>query len=99
MVTGKLIPVIENSEVAPPTDETVTLDPVALKVALCDWLDPTTTLPKLIAGGATANCPGDEPLPDRLTVNVGLLPFEVTVSVPELAPEVEGVNVTLITTL
>src|ERR1700727_1878732 len=63
MVSGNETPAIANCELLLETDETVTLPPVALRVE--DWVVvvPTSTLPKLMAVGATVSCPVVSPVP------------------------------------
>ncbi len=49
--------------------EIVTLDPPEfVKLADCDWLLPTCTLPKLKLAGLATSCPGAIPVPERATV-------------------------------
>lgn len=82
MVTGKEIPLSENSELFKLADETVTLAPPALM--LLDWLAvvPTVTLPKFSAMGATISCPGAVPVPESGTLNVELDALELMVIPP-----------------
>src|SRR5207249_11147908 len=54
-VRGNETPLRVNSEVLNPAEETVTLAPVALNVALLVLLCPTMTLPKLRVAGETVN--------------------------------------------
>ncbi len=95
MVTGSDNPLTENSELVVPIEDTVTLDPVALKVPVWLWLNPTTTLPKLIVVGKTANCPGVVPVPDMPIDREGLEPFEATARDPVADPPACGAKVTL----
>ena len=60
-VTGKVMPLIENSEGFAPlsdTEDTVTLAPLAVRVPLAVPLAPTTTLPTAIVMGLTLRVPG-----------------------------------------
>jgi hypothetical protein len=63
MVSGNETPAIANCELLLDADDTVTLPPVALRLE--DWVVvvPTSTLPKLIAVGATVSCPIVSPVP------------------------------------
>jgi hypothetical protein len=95
-VKGKESPLTENSEpVRPPMDDTVTDAMLAESVAVWDWLVPTTTLPKLIVDGFTANDPAVVPVPLSGMERVGLEAFEVTESVPLAVPLAAGVKMTL----
>jgi hypothetical protein len=60
-VTGKVKPLMENSELPTLTPETVTLEPVAFSVPVWVPLVPTVTLPTPIVVGLTLNCPCDWP--------------------------------------
>ena len=55
MVKGRARPLRENSEVPGVAVETVTLEPLAVSVAVKVLLCPTTTLPKSKVLGLTAN--------------------------------------------
>jgi hypothetical protein len=94
-VNGNVMPLTENSELVVLIDDTVTLAPVADSVPLWLWLSPTTTLPKLMDPGLTANWPGIAPVPERFTVRDGLDPFDTIATEPAAAPPACGVNVTL----
>ena len=56
---------------------------------------PTVTLPKFKLVGFDVNAPGETPVPDEATVKVGLVAFEVMVTVPLALPVVWGANVTV----
>jgi len=75
-------------------EETVTLDPVALRVAVRALFDPTVTVPKVNDVGFTANCPGTKPVPVSETVRLGLDPSEVRTRLPLALPLVVGAKVT-----
>jgi hypothetical protein len=55
MVNGSDGPPTANSEEPAEAEETTTLDPVAARVAVMEWLWPTTTFPKFKAPGLTPN--------------------------------------------
>ena len=55
MPNGKDCPLRANSEVPVAAEETITVEPVALSVAVMLLLCPTTTLPKLRVPGLTVN--------------------------------------------
>jgi len=55
IVNGSGGPPTANSEVPAEAEETTTLDPVAVSVAVMEWLWPTITLPKFKAPGLTPN--------------------------------------------
>src|SRR5271163_1962252 len=97
-VTGKLTPLMANSEgLVPPnvTEVTVTLAPLAVKVPVAVPLVPTTTLPTA-TGELTLSVPtGAVPVPVRL-VKLGV--FDALLAneaVADAAPDAPGVNVTV----
>jgi hypothetical protein len=63
IVTGNVIPLIENSEPVELAAFTVTLDPLAVSDALSELLEPTVTLPKVKAVGLAAKLPTEIPDP------------------------------------
>ena len=69
--------------------------PVFVTVSERVCLLPTVTLPKLRLVGFDPSAPGEIPVPDNPTVNVGFGAFEVMVTVPLTAPADCGVNETL----
>jgi hypothetical protein len=72
----------------------VTLDPpvlVTVSDSVCEF--PTWTLPKLRLVGFADSVPGEVPVPERGTVNVGLGALEVTVRLPVAFPAANGANV------
>ena len=74
----------------------VTLEPpVLVTVSDADRLLPTVTLPKLRLVGFDPSAPGASPVPDKGMVKVGLVAFEVTVTLPLADAADCGVNVTL----
>lgn len=94
MVLGSVSPLMVNSEVLMVADDTVTLDPVAFRVAVSALLAPTVTVPKLSEVGFTVNCPGTNPEPVREIVRFGLEPSDVTAMLPVALPLVVGAKVT-----
>jgi hypothetical protein len=95
-VTGAVIPIRVNPVPLIPTWEMVTLDPpVLVTVSDADWLLPTVTLPKLRLVGFDPSTPGASPVPDKGMVKVGLVAFEVTVTLPLAFAADCGVNVIL----
>src|SRR5271163_667787 len=97
-VTGKLTPLIANSEgLVPPklTEDTVTLAPVAVRVPVAVPLVPTTTLPTA-TGELTLSVPtAAVPVPVRL-VTLGV--FDALLAneaVADAAPDAPGVKVTV----
>jgi hypothetical protein len=96
MVTGSEIPPTLKAALFELTAETVTLAPLAVRLADADPLVPTTTLPTLKVLGLTASCPtAATPVPESGMVSVGFDAFELTVTVPLAAAAVVGVKVTL----
>ena len=93
MVTGNAIPVIVNSELVVLAEETVTLDPAALRLAVNVLLDPTATLPKFALGGEIANVPFAAALPEIGIIS--LFAFENTMSFPATAPLKNGAKESL----
>jgi hypothetical protein len=73
----------------------VTLDPVAVRVAIRVLLVPTGTLPKFKAPALEVNCPAETPVPDNAMPSVGFGAFETTETVPFTSPLAHGVNRTL----
>jgi hypothetical protein len=86
MFSGKVKPLSTNSELVEVAEDTVTLDPPALSVAVWLLLVPTTTLPKLIDPGATLSWPGLVPVADRFTLTFAFEALDDSVSVPLAAP-------------
>ncbi len=76
-------------------EEIVTLDPLALSVAIKLLLVPTTTLPKFGVVGLTANWPVPVPVPDKAIVRVEFEAFEITERFPLALPLDFGAKVTL----
>lgn len=99
IVTGRVIPLSENSDWLAVADEIVTGAVLALSVAVWLWLVPTTTLPKLMLEGVTASCPGDVAVPDSGTDCVGFAAFELMAREPLALPAAVGANATLKVTL
>lgn len=75
---------------------TITLAPVALNVPDPVPLAPATTLPRDRVAGETVSWPVPAtPVPDKDMVSVGLLAFEVSVTLPLAALAEAGAKVTL----
>lgn len=93
IVMGRLGPVSLNSELLTDADETVTLAPLAVKVAVMFLLAPTITLPKLKLVGVRPNWPTAVPLPDKV---IGVRVFdavETTAMLPLALPALWGEKV------
>jgi hypothetical protein len=97
IVSGKEIPLTENSVPVMLAEDTVTEPLLALKVAVCFWLDPTVTFPKLMLAGLTASWPGVTVLPESGIETEELAAFELIESAPFIVPvdDDKGANVTL----
>jgi hypothetical protein len=95
IVNGSVTPLTENSELVVPIEDTVTLAPVAVSVPDWLWFKPTTTFPKFMVVGVTANWPGVAPAPERLTDSEGFEPFEAMANDPVADPPAAGAKVTL----
>lgn len=93
IVNGNDTPLSLNSDELAEADDTVTFDPVAVKVAVNWLLWPTTTLPKFKVVGLTPNWPGTVPVPDNEMVRVELEASEVNEIVPLVAPAAAGAKV------
>jgi hypothetical protein len=77
----------------------VTLDPVAVSMAVTLLLVPTATLPKFKALVLGVSVPAEIPLPDRAMVKDGVAAVEATAIVPVILPAASGVHRTLKVTL
>jgi hypothetical protein len=64
IVSGEESPLTENSVPVMLAEDTVTGPLVAVNLAVCFWLDPTVTFPKLMLAGLTASWPGVTVLPE-----------------------------------
>ena len=97
IVSGKEIPLNENSVPVMPAEDTVTEPLLELKVAVCFRLEPTVTFPKLMLAGLTASWPGATVLPESGIETEGLAAFELIESAPLIVPvdDDNGANVTL----
>jgi hypothetical protein len=93
IVNGNETPLNLNSDVVVEADDTVTFDPVALKLAVKLPLCPTTTLPKSKAVGLMLSWPGTVPVPDKEMLRVELEASEVNEIVPLAEPPAVGANV------
>lgn len=99
MVKGKASPLRANSEVLTEAEETVTLEPEALRVPVKLLLAPTTKLPKPKVAGVTVNWPAAVPVPEREMVRVELEALETTATLPLTLLADVGVKTTLKVTL
>jgi len=99
IVSGSAIPRRENSESVTPTDDNVTVDPVAVRVPDCVLLVPTVTFPKSVARGVTASCPWAMPVPATGIVSDEVAASELTLTLPLALPGERGVNITVKVTL
>ena len=79
--------------------ETVTVPPLALRLAVREELVPTATLPKFSFVGATDNWPCVIPTPESEIFNGELDASETIESVPFAAPAADGANITVTVTL
>ena len=97
IVSGKEIPLNENSVPVLRAEDTVTEPMLALKVAVFFRLEPTVTFPKLMLVGLTASWPGVTVLPESGIETEGLAAFELIVRAPLIVPveDDSGANVTL----
>lgn len=96
-VKGNDVPEIENCELLLEADETVTLPPVALRVAGWVVLDPISTLPKLKDAGETVNCPAElvAPVPVSGTFRFGPEMNRLPLMIPVVDGEKVAVTVRL----
>jgi hypothetical protein len=93
-VNGNESPLRTNSEVLGVPEKMVTLEPVALSVAVMLLLVPTTTLPKSKVAGLIPNWPAAVPVPNREIVRFELEAFERTEMLPLALVEELGAKVT-----
>jgi len=94
-VIGNVSPPTVKAELLELVDDSVTLPPDAVTLPLSVWVVPIVTPPKLIDPGVTASVPVVVvPPPLSETFSVGSDPFEVSVSVVLLVPDVIGEKVT-----
>ena len=76
-----------NSALLTEAEFTVTLEPLALKVAVIFLLVPTITLPKAKLVGETANVPAAAPLPVNVMAGKVFEALETTAILPVALPE------------
>src|SRR5207302_11353252 len=93
-VNGNDTPVRVNSELLDVAEETVTLEPVALRVPVKLVLVPTTMLPKSKVVGVTTNGPAAVPVPPREMARVELEALETTEMLPVTSPTESGAKTT-----
>lgn len=93
---GNDSPLTENSELPVSTDDTTMLAPVAVKLAVCDPLVPTVTLPTLIVDGLTFSFPEEAPTaePVKATLRVEFDALEEIETFPLKLPVDCGAKVT-----
>ena len=91
---GTVIPPNANSVLEIVADDIVTEDPLALNVPFKDALVPVVTFPKFSVVGDNVNCPAVAPVPDRPIFSCEFDAFDRITSVPEIAPDAVGENVT-----
>ena len=96
---GRDIPLRLNSALVEVAEDMVTLDAVAVSVAVRLLLAPTGTLPKFKALVFDVRIPAETPLADRAIVKDGVAAFETTSIVPVMLPAASGVQRTLKVTL
>lgn len=99
MVVGSANPLRRNSGLVVAADVIVTLDPVAVSVAVMTLLAPTATLPKFNAPALDINDPAETPVPDKPTARFGFTALETTLIAPLASPPALGLKVTLKVTL
>lgn len=99
IVAGRDNPPRLNSGLVEVAEETVTLDPVAVRVAVSVLLVPRVTLPKSKAVALEVNWPPEMPLPDRVIIKAGFEAFEAIAIPPLVLPTTFGVKRTLKVTL
>jgi hypothetical protein len=97
IVTGKVAPGRENCALLLAAEETVTLAPVALRVAACVPVSSMSTLPKFSVLGEMVNCPIFETVP--VPVNGMFSAGPEIKTLPPLTAAACGVNETLSLTL
>lgn len=98
IVLGRETPLRLNSALVEVAEEMVTLDPVAVNVAVMLLLAPTATVPKFKAPALAVNCPAGTPVPDSAIARSGVV-FETTAIDPVILPLAAGVQSTLKVTL
>lgn len=96
MIVGSDKPLIAKRELLELAAVTVTFAPVAVRIPEAVPLVPVNTLPTATGAGVALSVPGVlDPVPAREMVNVGLDPFEVTVTLPLALPAEAGAKVTV----
>ena len=95
IVIGSAGPVSWNSALLTDADVTVTLEPVAVSVAVMFLLWPTITLPNPKLVGETPNVPTAAPVPDKLIAGRVFEALETTETLPVGVPAACGVKLTL----
>lgn len=99
IVAGRDNPPRLNSGLVEVAEETVTLDPVAVRVAVSILLVPRVTLPKFKVVTLVIKWPAEMPVPDRAILRAGVEAFETTAIPALVLPPTFGVKRTLKVTL
>lgn len=99
IVSGKEIPLTENSALLMVSDEMVMLAPLAVMLAGRVELLPTSTLPKLKLVGVRLSWPVATPVPEREIVRLGFEALETIEMLPLSLPPEVGANSALKVTL
>ena|ERR1700730_7304975 len=99
IVVGRDIPPRWNSELVEVTEERVTLDALAVRVAVRVLLVPTVTLPNFKSVALGVSWPAEMPVPERGIVRFGFEAFESTLIPPLALPSAFGLKPTLKVTL
>lgn len=94
-VLGRDNPTRRNSELVEVADVMVTLEPVAVSVAVKVLLVPTVTPPKSNTPALDVNRPPETPVPERATARFGFDASETTAMAPLTAPPTFGLKRTL----
>jgi hypothetical protein len=92
MVLGKDIPPRLNSGLLEVAEDRLTLEPVAVRVAVRVLLMPTVTLPKFKPVALDVSWPAETPFPDRAIVKLGFEAFETIAIPPLVLPPTLGVK-------
>jgi len=95
MVLGRDNPPRLNSALVVVAEDTVTLDPVAVRVFVRVLLLPTVTLPKFKVVALEVSWPAEVPVPDSAIVRVEFEAFETTLIPPLVLPPTFGVKRTV----
>ena len=94
-VSGNVTPLTVNSGLLTDAEETVTLAPPALSVAVLFWLAPTTTFPKSAPTGEAVSWPWLVAVPDSETLRFVLVAFDTAEMLPVAEPAKVGAKATV----